>query len=82
MRPLDDAVEAERVGAAHQFEIVAQVRGAVARRMLAAHDQAHLHARPAHSGTAMPFPASSLRALAFFARLRPMPLRMCGALVN
>src|SRR5437016_10067116 len=66
MRALDDAVEAERVGSAHQFEVVTQMTGGIARRVLPADDQAELHLLPgaAHSG-AMPFSASSFFALSF-----------------
>src|SRR2546423_11596675 len=78
MRALDDAVKADLIGAPHQFQIIAQMRGDVARRMLAADDQADLHT---HSG-AMPFSVSSFFALAFFSRLSPMPRMTLGALVN
>src|SRR5439155_4611201 len=71
MRTLDDAVKTERVGAPHQLQIVAQVRRDVARRMLAADNEAEPH-RAAHSG-AMPFSASSFCALAFLSRASPMP---------
>jgi len=40
MRALDDAVEADLLGALDQLQIVAQMRRGVARRMLAADDQA------------------------------------------
>ena len=43
MRTLDDAVKAETVGASHQVEVVSQVLNRVARRMLAANDQAEFH---------------------------------------
>src|SRR3954447_10864096 len=43
MRALDDPIEAKPFGAPHQFEIVSQVLGRVAWRMLAAYDQAELH---------------------------------------
>src|SRR4029077_1842601 len=60
MRALDDAVEADLLGALYQLQIVAQMRRGIARRMLAADDQAQLHRTPlaTHSG-AMPFSASS-----------------------
>jgi hypothetical protein len=45
MRALDQAVEAECLGAARQRQIVGQPRPHVlARQMLAAHDQAQFHA--------------------------------------
>src|SRR5437899_3339579 len=88
MRTLDDAVEAKLFGAPHQVEIVAQMAGDVARRVLAADDQAELHRAclTAHSGAAhsgaIPFSASSFFALSFLSRLSPMPRSTCGALVN
>src|SRR5258708_19911074 len=79
MRALDDAIEAELVGAPHQLQIVAQMAGDVARRMLAANNEAQLHR--AHSGI-MPFSASSFFALSFLASFSPMPRCTLGALVN
>src|SRR6266478_5606481 len=79
MRALDDAVKAERFGAPHELQIVAQMRSDVARRVLAANNEAQLHC--AHSGV-MPFSASSFFALSFLASLSPMPRCTLGALVN
>src|SRR5579863_128517 len=82
MRALDDAVKAKLVGAPHEVEIVAQMGAGVARRVLAADNEAQLHrAHLSHSG-AMPFSASSFRALAFLSSVRPMPRSPFGALVN
>src|SRR5580704_10424100 len=83
MRALDDAVEADLLGAPYQFQIVTQMRGDVARRVLAADDEAQLHRTrlAVHSGI-MPFSASSFFALAFLSSLRPMPRMTLGALVN
>src|SRR5580704_115982 len=83
MRALDDAVETDLLGALDQLQIVAQMSRGIARRVLAADDQAQLHraSLAAHSG-AMPFSVSSFLALAFLSRLSPMPRNTCGALVN
>src|ERR1700749_3489091 len=69
---LDDAVEAERVGASHQFEIVMQVSSHVAGRMLAANDQAELHCA---GSPLMTLPGSSRLAFAHLSRLRRLRWR-------
>src|SRR5205085_997117 len=83
MRALDDAVEADLLGAPYQLQIVPQMASDVARRVLPADDEAQLHGAPLaiHSGV-MPFSASSFRALAFLSSFNPMPRKTLGALVN
>ena len=72
MRALDDAVEPDRLGALHQFDIVAEMARDIAGRVLAADDQAELHLSPVSWRRVIPAPSPCRRVPSW-------PCRSCRA---